>query len=195
MSLLSGFGLSGASGLNAYIPLLMVGVLGRSGFYTLHSPYDVLETWPMIALLTILLIVELIVDKVPGADHVNDVVMTLVRPAAGALLFASSAGHLTHTHPLLMLGVGLFAAGGVHVTKAATRPVVNATTFGVGAPVISTVENCISVLTVVLAIFAPILLLALAVFLVWLGMRMLRRFRRRHESTGGALSQMAPATA
>jgi hypothetical protein len=179
MNLLSGFGLSGASGLNAYIPLLLVGVMGRAGWYTLASPYDILETWPAIALLTVLLIVEIVVDKVPGADHVNDVVMTVVRPVAGAVLFASSAGHLTHAHPMLMLGIGLISAGGVHATKAVARPVVNATTFGVGAPVVSTVENCISVLAVVLAIFAPILLLALVGLIVWLVVRLMRRLRGR----------------
>ena len=36
--------------------------------------------------------IEFVVDKVPGADHVNDVVQTFVRPAAGAVLFAANSG-------------------------------------------------------------------------------------------------------
>ncbi len=132
LNILSGFGLSGASGLNAYIPLLMVGVMGKLGWYHLSPPYDILATWPAIVLLAILLIIELIVDKVPGADHVNDVVMTVIRPVGGAILFAASAGHLTSMHPLLALTLGLIMAGGIHTTKATVRPVVNATTMGVG---------------------------------------------------------------
>jgi len=176
LHILSGFGLSGASGLNAYIPLLSVGIMTRLGWFSLAPPYDILASWPALILLGVLLIVELIVDKVPGADHVNDVVMTFVRPTAGAALFAASAGHLTHMHPLLGLAIGLIMAGGVHATKATVRPVVNTATLGVGAPIISLIENVIAVAATLFAILAPILLVGLLVAVVWLLVRVWRRF-------------------
>ena len=86
--LFSAFGLSSAAGLNAYIPLLTVAIMANRGALHLASPFDVLGSGWCIALLIVLLIVELVVDKVPGADHVNDVIHTAIRPAAAAILFA-----------------------------------------------------------------------------------------------------------
>ena len=40
--------------------------------------------------LTVLLIVEILVDKVPAADTANDIIQTFVRPTAGAILFAAT---------------------------------------------------------------------------------------------------------
>ena len=70
--ILSAFGLSGAAGLNAYIPLLLVAVLGRLGVVELGEPWSILtHTWAIV-LISVLLVVELVVDKVPGAAHIND---------------------------------------------------------------------------------------------------------------------------
>lgn len=171
--ILSAFGLSGAAGLNAYIPLLLVAVLGRLGVVHLGEPWTILtQTWAIV-LISVLLVVELVVDKVPGADHVNDVIQTFVRPAAGAILFAANAGVITDAHPAIPLVLGLVVAFSVHATKAAARPVVNASTLGVGAPVVSVIEDFISIVTSVVAIFAPLIVLGLVVaftvvvFMVW----------------------------
>lgn len=181
--ILGAFGLSGAAGLNAYIPLMLVAVLGRTGAVTLAAPFDVLtHTW---ALLTIglLLVVEIVVDKVPGADHVNDIVQTFVRPAAGAVLFAASAGVLTDAHPAIPLVAGLVVALGVHATKAAARPVVNATTLGVGAPAVSAVEDAVSLSTSLAAIFLPVVVLVFALIFA-VGIVWVWRRRRRAKNAG-----------
>lgn len=127
----------------------------------------------MIALLAVLLVVEVIVDKVPGADHVNDLVQTFVRPAAGAFLFASSTGAISDAHPAIPIVCGLLVAFGVHATKAAARPVVNASTLGVGAPVVSVVEDLTSLAASLFAVLLPFLVMAivavfgLAAYWVW----------------------------
>ena len=128
--ILSAFGLSGSAGLNAYIPLMLVAILGRTGVIHLSEPFDVLTRWWAMTIIGVLLLIELIVDKIPGADHVNDIVQTFVRPAAGAILFAASAGVITDMHPAVPLVCGLLIAFSVHATKAAARPVVNASTLG-----------------------------------------------------------------
>ena len=38
-----------------------------------------------------LLAVEVVADKVPVVDHVNDVVQTVVRPTAGGLAFGAGS--------------------------------------------------------------------------------------------------------
>ncbi len=91
-AILGAFGLAGAAGLNAYLPLLVIAILGRTGVLHLGGSFELLTATWAIALLSVLLAVELIVDKIPGADHVNDVVQTFVRPTAGAILFAANTG-------------------------------------------------------------------------------------------------------
>lgn len=174
-SVLSGFGLSGAAGLNAFIPLLAVAVLGRLDVLHLAAPYDVLtKTWA-IALISVFLVVEIIVDKIPVADHANDIAQTFIRPATGALLFAAETGMITDVHPGVALGLGLVTALGVHGTKAAVRPVVNATTAGFGAPVVSAIEDGISVVTTVLAIFLPIVMVVFLAIVIFFVVRLFRR--------------------
>ena len=81
---LTGLGLSAAAGLNAYIPLLLVGVLARfTDVITLPEPYRWIQSGWAIAIVSVLLAAELILDKVAVVDHVNDVVQTLVRPTVG----------------------------------------------------------------------------------------------------------------
>ncbi|MCA9868676.1 MAG: DUF4126 domain-containing protein [Anaerolineae bacterium] len=177
------FGLSGSAGLNAYIPLLLVALAARfpmgDPLVKLQPPYDLMGSWWAIGLLAILLVVEIVADKIPAVDTVNDGIQTFVRPAAGAILFAGSANVITDIHPILALGAGLLVAGGVHATKTAARPVVTVTTAGVGNPIVSTLEDIVALVVSVLALVLPIIAaLLLFGFLVFLAV-MLRRWRRR----------------
>jgi uncharacterized membrane protein len=177
------FGLSGSAGLNAYIPLLVVALAARfplsDPLVKLQAPYDLLGSWWAIGLIAILLVVEIVADKIPAVDTVNDGIQTCVRPAAGAILFAGSANVITDIHPILSLAAGLLVAGGVHATKAAARPVVTVSTAGVGNPVVSTLEDIVAVvvslLAVVLPIVAAIILLGFLIFIIYV----VRRWRRR----------------
>ena len=180
LSVFTAFGLSTSAGLNAYLPLLVVALLARfTDLITLKPPWDTLESWWVIGVLAVLLLIEVLVDKVPAVDTVNDAIQTFVRPIAGAVLFAASAGVITEAHPVLALVCGLLVAGGVHAVKATARPVVTATTAGVGNPVVSTVEDIISLVLAVLAILLPILAVLFLLVLLFLVIR--RRFRRREE--------------
>jgi hypothetical protein len=181
-NIVSAFGLAGAAGLNAYIPLLIVAVLGRLEVLKLSAPFDVLTSWWVIGALVILLIIEVVVDKIPGADHVNDAIQTFVRPAAGAILFAANTGLVQDASPALALIVGLVLAFSVHATKAAARPVVNATTMGIGAPVVSIFEDVTSAVASLLAIFAPLLFVVFAAVVVFLFVRLYQGIKRRRAA-------------
>jgi phage-related protein len=122
------------------------------------------------------------VDKIPAVDSINDVIQTVIRPAAGAVLFAASANVVTDVSPALALICGLLVAGGVHAAKATARPVITATTMGVANPVVSVAEDVVSGTTTVVAVLLPavaaiIVLLLLALFLWWY----IRRRRRRSQ--------------
>lgn len=157
----SAFGLSSSAGLNAYIPLLIVALASRypidDPLIRLAQPYDLLTSWWAIALLFLLLLIEVTVDKIPAIDTVNDLIQTLIRPAAGAILFAASANVITDINPVVGLSAGLVIAGGVHATKAIARPVVTATTAGTGNWFVSIVEDVTAVVFSLVAILLPVL--------------------------------------
>ena len=177
------FGLSGSAGLNAYIPLLVVALAARfpmsDPLVKLQAPFDLMGSWWAIGLIAVLLVIEIVADKIPAIDSINDGIQTFIRPAAGAILFAGSANVITDIHPILSLGAGLLVAGGVHATKAAARPVVTVTTAGVGNPVVSTLEDIVAVVVSLLAVVLPIIAaVILLVFLIFI-ITIVRRWRRR----------------
>lgn len=186
------FGLASSAGLNAYIPLLIVALAARfpldGPWLQLASPYDVLGSWWAIGLITILLLIEMTVDKIPAVDTANDLIQTFVRPAAGALVFAANADVITDISPILALGAGLVLAGGVHATKATVRPAVTAGTAGTGNWFVSLLEDLVAVLISILSLLVPIVMSLLLIFLfatiiAWV----IRRRRRRSVSHRSSL--------
>ena len=168
-NILSAFGLSSAAGLNAYLPLLIVALTARfTTLLQLNEPWDVLTSWWVIGVLAVLLVLEMTVDKIPAVDTINDVINTVIRPVAGAILFAANSGAVGEMQPALALILGLVVAGGVHAVKATARPAVTATTAGAGNWLISIIEDVISFVTTVLAILVPLLLAVLIVLLIFL---------------------------
>ncbi len=165
-------GLSTSAGLNAYLPLLVVGLTARyTSLITLNGPWDILTNGWVLAVLAVLLLIEITVDKIPLVDTLNDGIQTVGRPLAGAILFAAGSGIAGELHPVLAFIAGLVIAGGVHTVKTMARPTVTATTGGMGNWLVSFVENVLSFITVVMAILVPLLVLFLVVgilvFFVW----------------------------
>lgn len=180
VDIFSAFGLSASAGLNAYLPLLIVAVCTRLGLFELNAPFDVMGSWWVIGALVVLTLIEVFVDKIPAVDTANDVINTVIRPAAGAVLFAASANVVTDISPVLSLVLGLLTAGGVHAAKTMARPAVTVTTAGVGNPVVSTLEDLLAAVTSLLAVLLPwlaaiIALTGIVLFLWW----RIRRAERR----------------
>src|SRR5512134_950735 len=105
LDIFSAFGLSASAGLNAYLPLLILAVTGRffPKLMTLNEPYHALTSWWAIGVLAVLLLIEVFVDKIPAVDTVNDVIQTVIRPVAGALLFAASTNAVSGIDPVLAI--------------------------------------------------------------------------------------------
>ncbi len=184
LDLASAFGLSTSAGLNAYIPMLTVALLAKfTRLIDLQAPWDALTSWWIIVLLAVLLVVEEVADKIPAVDTVNDIVQTLIRPTAGAILFAANTQSTINMHPVLAFGCGVILAGGVHAVKASARPAVTMATAGTANPIVSTVEDAIAAVTSVVAVIMPyligiwvLLLIALIVLVVrWRRQRAMAR--------------------
>lgn len=176
--LFTAFGLASASGLNAYLPLLIVALTARfTNVIQLNPPFAVLTSGWVIGALIVLLAIEIVVDKIPAADTVNDLIQTFIRPAAGAILFAAST-NVIGVHPVLAVILGLILAFGVHAAKATARPVVTVSTGGLGNAFVSIGEDIVATGVSLLAIVMPLVIaLFAALILIWLVWRAF--FRKR----------------
>jgi hypothetical protein len=197
LAALTGLGLSTAAGLNAYIPLLVVGVLANvTDTIRLPDGYGWLSNWGVLAIIAVLLIAEMVLDKVPAVDSVNDAIQTVVRPASGGVVFSatSAAAEFENStwmteHPWVGWLLGIVLALAVHALKAAARPVINAGTGGAGAPVASTVEDAGSLGMSLVAVLAPVLVVVALVPLAlagWWAIRKGHRLRARRRARGSA---------
>jgi hypothetical protein len=187
---LTGTGLAASAGLNAYVPLLVMGLLDRfTGAVHLPGGWAWLSNGWVLLILAVLLSIEMVADKVPVVDHVNDVVQTVVRPTAGGLAFGagsesrtvtvSDPGSFFASHQWVPVVAGILIAFCVHGVKATARPVVNISTAGFGAPIVSTIEDFGSVAMSLLALLLPVLVLVGLLLMVWFAVWVVRRRRRR----------------
>ena len=184
INVLSAFGLSSAAGLNAYLPLLIVGLLARyTNFIHLQSPWNTLENPWVLGVLAVLLVIEMTADKIPAVDSINDAIQTVIRPTAGAILFAASNNAITDMSPALALMLGLIAAGGAHAVKATARPIVTTTTAGIGNPIVSVVEDVTSATMTLIAIILPAIAAILVLLFGFFTLRWIWRRRRPQAAT------------
>jgi Domain of unknown function (DUF4126) len=187
---LTGLGLSTAAGLNAYIPLLVVGVLARfTDVLDLPPSQRWLASGWVLGIGAVLLVCELVLDKVPVVDHFNDAVQTFIRPAVGGAIFTATAAaqqadasQWMRDHQWVGWLLGIVVAGLVHTGKVTARPVVNVSTVGMGTPVVSAAEDVTSLGMSLTAVFAPLLALVLVVALAWAGTVLVRRSLHRRRS-------------
>ena len=186
LELLTGSGMAMAAGLNAYVPLIGLGLLSRyTDLLALPQGWQWLESTPALGILAVLLLVEVVADKIPVLDSVNDSLQTLVRPAAGGMVFAAGSASETAavSDPSTLVQdwrwvpvlLGVLLALSTHLTKAVARPAVNTVTAGTGAPVVSTAEDISSVALVLVSVLLPVLVALLVVVVLVLLVLAVRR--------------------
>jgi hypothetical protein len=188
LSLATGLGLSTAAGFNAYLPLLITGILARTtDLITLDAPFDRLEEPVVLGVIAAIGIVDFIGDKVPAVDHVLHAIGLVLAPVAGAVL-ALGATSDTGIVPAAAVIVGVLAAGATQGARTSVRPLSTVTTGGIGNPILSLGEDGLSATLSFAAIIVPLVALVLCaavlVLLVW-AVRSARR-RRRSRTTRAA---------
>ena len=197
LEILTGTGLAFAAGLNAYIPMLLLGLGARFlDFVQLPAGWAWLENEWVLGILAVLLVIEFFADKIPAVDSVNDVIQTVVRPASGGIVFGSGSASETaavtdpaaffESNQWVPIVTGIVIALLVHGAKTAVRPALNVATLGLAAPVASFFEDVSSVFLSVFAILIPVLVVVVIAGLVVLFVFVMRRYRRRRASTGAA---------
>jgi len=175
IALATSLGLSTAAGLNAFLPLLTVGIFARLGWIQLAEPFGLIAHPLVLLIIAALAVLDFIGDKVPAVDSALHAAGLVISPIAGAILALAAQGDVASVHPALVAVAGLVSAGGVQLARSAARPVVTAATAGTGNPVVSLVEDGASLALAVLAILVPALAIVLAVVL---GVVLWRSFSR-----------------
>ncbi|GAA1726073.1 DUF4126 domain-containing protein [Microcella frigidaquae] len=197
LELLTGTGLAVAAGLNAYIPLLVLGLAGRFlDVVELPSAWRWLENEWVLIIIGVLLVIELVADKIPAVDSINDWLQSIVRPASGGIVFGTGAATQTaavtdpaaffESNAWVPVVAGIVIALVVHAGKMLVRPAANALSAGAAAPALSTGEDIGAVLLSIFAILVPILVIVALVGMVVLVVSIFRRLRRQRRSVAPA---------
>lgn len=163
----TGYGLAFSSGINAYLPLLSFSISARFfHLYKVNPDFSyVTQDWFMVAL-AILTLVDMFADKIPIVDHVWDLIHTLLRPIAGAIVAAASQEQLPSSSLPVVLVLGAGLAGMVHTTKAGTRIALTTMTAGLLNTIVSFIEDVIVVFTTALSLFMPVVMVIILVLFV-----------------------------
>lgn len=179
--LLSSLGLSSAAGLNAYIPLVLVGLMQHFGLVHLAQPFDLLGNLWLLLAVTVIGALDFVGDKIPGIDSAIHTFGGILNAAAGAVLFASNTHLIGHIDPNVSLLIGFLTAGTVQAGRTVVRPAATVTTAGLGNPAISLAEDGASMTMSLLAIFAPVVAALMMIPLFYAGYRLWQnRSRRGH---------------
>ena len=189
LELLTGTGLAAAAGLNAYIPLLALGLASRFlDFVQLPPGWAWLSNEWVLVILAVLLVIEIVADKIPIVDNINDWLQTVIRPVAGGIVFGGGSTSETRfvtdpdtffsSNQWVPIIVGILIALVIHLLKSGARPVINTMTAGLAAPAVSAAEDAGSVTLSLSALLLPILVIVVLALVVIGFVALFRRWRR-----------------
>lgn len=174
-------GLSWASGMRLYMALFIAGCFSRMGWIELPQTLHVLQSPWIIGINGLLMVIEFLVDKIPGLDSVWDALHTFIRIPAGAILAAATLGQLDPVWTTAAALVGGTFAAGVHATKAGSRAMINASPEPLSNWGASFVEDVTVIGGLWMAFFHPWLLWAFLLlfflFAIWLLPKLWRSLR------------------
>ncbi len=173
-----------ASGVNAYLVVLVLGIADRVGGFA-DIP-DALGRWEVIAAAAFMYAMEFVADKIPYVDSTWDAISTAIRPTVGAVLGVLIAGDADSLDQAVSGTVGGGTALASHLVKAGTRLAVNASPEPVTNIGLSVVEDAVVLGVVWFAIEHPVaaaaiaaVLLALGLIVLYFAARLVRRGWRR----------------
>lgn len=183
----TGLGLAAGAGLNAYAVLLVYGGLAR--LFPDDYPGSLarlLSSTPALTAFAALFVLEFFVDKIPGLDHVWDVLHTFVRPLVGAVLAIAAVSHEAPHGAVAVVagGCGGLVALAAHLVKSATRLTSTALTAGVANVALSLAEDILAFLQALVSIFLPLVALMVVVALGGIFLLTVPRIARRVDLFG-----------
>jgi hypothetical protein len=179
-----------ASGVNSYLAVLVLGLLGRYGH--IAAIPTVLERPSVLAAAAVLYVGQFVAGKIPMLDSVWDIVHTALRPVVGGAIGVVMAqqAHAGSAATVAAAAIGGGSALASHVVKTGTRVGLNASPEPFSTIVASLLEDLGVAGIVAFAVFHPVaaavvaaVALAAGVFLfALLASRIRRGWRRRRDA-------------
>ena len=188
--------LAWASGIRLYLVVFAAGAAAYLGYLELPAGLRVLQHPWVIGAAGIMLLLEFLVDKVPGVDSLWDALHTFIRIPAGALLAAGATGDGLSALTVAAGLLGGTITAGTHFAKAGSRALINASPEPLSNWTASLTEDAAVLGGIWFAFQYPfVFLAALAVFLalviwllpkLWRGIAALWRMLRSRTMIGSA---------
>ncbi len=177
--------LAACTGLRAWLPLLLAGIMARLGVLELGAHFQFLATNKALLIFAIATLIEIAGDKIPAVDHALDALSTVLRPAAGSLLAASVMWRISDPLTAIVLGVAVGTPSSLvpHAAKSTLRVASTAFTAGLANPLLSILEDLATLSLFVVAILLPMMVVA---FVGLIGLLLLRRALQRPRATAPA---------
>jgi hypothetical protein len=157
------FTASWASGINPYLLVLLMGVLGR--FADINVPAG-LERVDVIIIFAVLTVIDTIADKIMLVDSFWDAINTVIRPVAGAVVAALIASPYVDIPTVAIAAAGGTVALITHLAKATTRLAVNTSPEPASNIAVSVLEDLAVCGVVLIAVLNPWIAAVLAFLLL-----------------------------
>lgn len=191
LALCVGVSLAAACGFRVFVPQLAMALGVRYMGMDIDENLVWIASDAAIICLGAATVVEVLAYYIPVVDNLLDTVTGPAAMIAGAFVAAGMLGDLPDW---AQWGTGIIAgagaAGTVQLTTTAARAGSTSTTAAIGNPIISTIENVLSVIGSFLAVFAPLLAVVGAILLIFITMIFLRKIigiiRKRKEATAAS---------
>jgi hypothetical protein len=177
------------AGLNLYVTVFALGLIKKiTGTAVLGPEFDVLASWPVLIVSGVLLVVEIVADKIPAVDHVWDAIHTFIRtPGAMVVIAIVSQGQSVTWQVIAVLVAGSIALV-AHSAKATARAASTKATATVANASISVAEDILVIIGSILAAFYPIILGVAVVIILLLAVVFGPRLWRAARVTGAIMS-------
>jgi hypothetical protein len=152
-----------ASGINPYLLVLMMGMLGRFAGWDIPQG---LQRVDVLVIFAVLALVDTVADKIMLVDSTWDAVNTVIRPVAGGVVATLIAAPSTDIPTAAIAAGGGIVALITHLAKATTRIAVNTSPEPASNVAVSVAEDVAVAGVVVVAVINPWVAAAIAAILL-----------------------------
>ena len=166
-----------AAGINAYGTVVLLNLLGRTGFGEVPDP---LQGDAVLIGAAVMYAIEFVTDKIPYLDSVWDLAHTVIRPAVASLIGVEFAEYDQVSQAEQIVSGG--ASGGTalvsHAIKAGVRLGINASPEPFSNIFVSLIEDGIVAVVIALVLAEPVVALCVVIVLLAIGIALILVMRK-----------------
>lgn len=183
LQILVGIGLAATCGFRVFVPLLVMGIAGLSGYLQLAPGFTWITSLPAVIIFGIATVIEIAAYFIPYIDNLLDSISIPVSVIAGIIVAASV---ITDVQPILRWTLAVIAGGGIATVTSlisnGAHGVSTVASGGAANPAVSGAESVLSVLASIMAIAVPVLAVSLLLVLLFVAFRVLRHDKNKRNN-------------